>query len=218
MLASRSLSECGINHVIQVSALVEPRSLGIGSSGGVSALAERFLGHRNLDNSHLFIIGYHVLVKKNISELGISEIEICLTVVIYKHGGVNIIPVALIYKRLADIDKGTRGAVRHADSYCHTAVLLVNGAVKIVLAVSLDSLRRPCSVLCPLYILQREYNAVVCPVDHVLGRIAAPLKHGIEAVNKLILIVRCVHIQSVSDNHRSGVSRVNIPNDRIGAV
>ena len=218
MLASRSLSECGINHVIQVSALVEPRSLGIGSSGGVSALAERFLGHRNLDNSHLFIIGYHVLVKKNISELGISEIEICLTVVIYKHGGVNIIPVALIYKRLADIDKGTRGAVGNADSYCHSAVLLVYRAVHIELSVPLNDLRRPRSVLRPSYIILRENDAVVCPVDHVLGRVAAPLKHGIEAVNKLILIVSGVQVEGVTHYERRGVSRVNIPNDRIGAV
>ncbi len=210
MLAVLALAERGVDHIIEVVPLVEPRAFGVGGAGHVSALGEGLYCHRDFDYPDSLVIGNHVLVEKDVSQLGVAEVEVCLTVVIDKYGWVDIVPVALVDKRVTYVGEWACGAFGHSHGDSHAAVFLMNRAVEIEFSVAMDALGRPCSVLRPGDILfEGEYSAVILPVDHILGGEAVPVEHGVEVVYQGVFIVRGVQIQGVAVNHRSGVGGVD---------
>ena len=89
------------------------------------------------------------------------------------------------------------------------------GAVQIEFAVTFDALRCPRTVIRPLDVVKAENLAVVGPVHHVLRGVASPVKHRIEIINQLILVMRRVKVQRVAVHHRSGIGRVNRSDNRV---
>ena len=62
-----------------------------------------FFCHWNLYYTNGLIVGNHILIQKHITKLRITEVKICLAVIINKYRRVNIIPVIFIYQRIAEI-------------------------------------------------------------------------------------------------------------------
>ena len=73
------------------------------------------------------------------------------------------------------------------------------------LTIALDTLRSPGPVICPGNIVQREDFSVVSPVNHIFCGITAPVQHGVEIVFKIVFIVSCVEIKSITINHWSRI-------------
>ena len=90
----------------------------------------------------------------------------------------------------------------------HTDTIAVYRAIHIPLAIALNHLFCPCSVvsLIPSEILERSHRPVVLPVDHVGRGIEQPILH-LESLC-VILVVGGIEIYGISMHIGCGVCRV----------
>ena len=183
----------------------------------MTALRKGFFCHGDLHYPDLLIVRDHILVKEHITKLGIAKIQISLPVIVNEYGGVYVVPVAFIDKWMSQVFKGACGGIRYSHCNGHAAAYFVNGTIKIKLSVPENGLRRPGSVIGPLYVIKGEDLSVIRPVDHVLGGKAAPVIHGVKIVFKNILVMSGVKIQSVTVHHGGGIRSIYVFNDGICA-
>ena len=165
--------------------------------------------------SHLHDVatgGNHILVEFDAIEIGIAPIHIGLTVIINKHGRVDVVPVLFLPdERFAQrIDKGTVGRVGHQ----HADTVAVDGTIHIPLSVAFHHAFGPGTIvaLVPLEVTQRGHRAVILPVDHVGGRVEQPVAH-LEALG-IVLVVGGIEIDGVAVDIRSRVGGVLGLDDR----
>ena len=95
--------------------------------------------------------GYHVGVQLGIIDNGVTPEEPCLIIVVDKHCGVDMIPLAVLIERLSDgIAERTGRRVSYGHTYCHTSGdLRVGTDVPIEFAVSLNGLGSPGTIVGP---------------------------------------------------------------------
>ena len=110
-----------------------------------------------------------------------------------------------------------RAGRRIGDSHCyrHAAVLFMYGAIEIEFPFMFNGLGCPCTVICPVDIVQGEDLSVIGPVYHVLCREAAPVIHGIKIIHQCILVVSGVKIQGISVHHRRRIGGIVVFDDRV---
>ena len=96
---------------------------------------------------------YHILVKLDVISMRVAPVHICLTVIVYPHRRIDVIPMFLLpYQRLAD------GVVERAIrriGHKHSNSVTVYRTVHIELSVALNHLLCPCTVvtIVPLEVL-----------------------------------------------------------------
>ena len=167
--------------------------------------AETFLGH--LEVEHFAGEADHFLVQLHAIDAGITPVEPSLTVVVNHHGRVDMIPAAVLVEGLADgVTEGASGRISHSHTDGHAARETGMGTdVPVELAVALDALAGPGTVVSPAETFQREGASVVGPVHHVGRTIHTPLLHPEEV--GIVLIMTRIDIDAVAVHHRSRVAR-----------
>ena len=137
-------------------ALGNPRSFGIAvlvflalHAFSHRRCAKAFLCHFQFLN--LAVDRHHVVVQTCEVNLRIAPIDVCLSVVIYHHCRVDIIPRAIVEERFSQgILERTSRRVGHCDAYCHAVCDFRMGAdVPIIFSVALNGLCRPSAVVSP---------------------------------------------------------------------
>ena len=200
-----------VHLVLRAVHLPEPGSLHVGILVCLALLAlvhgrasEGLLGH--VEASQLAAVGNHVAVQLQVVALGIAPHEPSLSVVVDHHGGVDMVPRAILEEGLAQgIPEGTSGRIadRYADG--HTLRYRAMGAdIPIELAVALDGLTGPGTVIGPREALEGQGRAMILPVDHIRCGIDAPLLHPEEI--GIILVVAGIDIHATIVNHRGRVA------------
>ena len=155
--------------------------------------AKAFLGH--IHTTQLATIRDHIAIELEIVNLRVTPQEPGLTIVVDHHGGVDMIPRAVLEEGLSDgILEGTCGRIAHCHANGHAAREFAVGAdVPIELAIALDGLRSPGTVIGPRERLQGQGRTVVGPVNHIGGRINAPLLHPEEVGTVFIMAGIDIH-------------------------
>ena len=201
-------------------ALHDPRALGIKILVFRLFVAFRHVGGTKaldglIHRLHLASQRYHIAIQFGVVDLRIAPEDPGLSVVVDHHRRIDVIPLAVLIQRFADgIAKRTRRRVGHSHTDSHaTRDLRVGTDIPIVLAVALDGLRGPCTIIGPLKGIQTHQRTMIGPVHHVTRRVAAPLVHP-EKVG-IILIVTHIDIHLVATHHRSGVTRKPCLHNRI---
>ncbi len=132
-----------------------------------------------------------------------TKVQIGLAVIVLKHGGINRLRPRLrrqgaVDQRLPDgiLERPFRPvAHRHAD------LRAVYRQEKVVLAVRLDTIRRPGPAARPCEVLHAKDRAVVLPCDQVGGREQTPIHHV--PVGGIRQIVRGIDVKpSIKDPAR----------------
>ena len=118
--------------------------------------AKGFLRH--IQTSQFTTIRYHVAVELQVVALRVTPHEPCLTIVVNHHRRVDMIPGTVLEERFTDgITERTRGRVAdsHTDSHA-TRQFGMGTDIPVELAVALDGLRGPCTVVSPREALQGQ--------------------------------------------------------------
>ena len=96
---------------------------------------------------------YHILVKFDIISMWVAPVHICLTVIVYPHRRIDVIPMLLLpHQRLANgVVERSIGRIGHE----HSNAVAVNRAIHIKFPVPFDDLLCPCAVVAivPLEVL-----------------------------------------------------------------
>ena len=143
----------GKRKIIAAVALIEPRA---------------FLIVFNRRQLHYFAgIGNHVLVEPDSVEIGVAPVHVRLSVIVDKHGRINIIPVFLLpHQRPAyRIRERAEGRIGHQDAYA----VSVDRTIHIPFAVSRHHTDSPGAVVPvePFEVVERCDDSTVLPVDHI---------------------------------------------------
>ena len=174
----------GKAQVVVTIALVEPRSFLIVLNSPIGFLAPRGtkinLSTILLDGAHNTVLGIkhmdvatgrdHILVKLDVIDIGIAPVHVSLTIIVDKHRGIDVLPVfALPHEGFA---QGILERSVWRVSYQHANTMTMQRGIEIVLAMTLNSLDGPSTVLTrtPGEILQRSHSTVFGPVYHIGGR------------------------------------------------
>ena len=113
--------------------------------GGTKALL------RHVEHTQLARIGDHIAVQLQVVHPGVTPHQPGLPVVIDHHRGVDMVPRTVLKQRLSDgIPKGTNGRVGYSYTNGHTLRnLRVGTDIPVKLAIALDGLRGPGSIVSP---------------------------------------------------------------------
>ena len=101
--------------------------------------------------------------------MGVAPVHIGLAIVIDKDRGIDIVPVLLLpYEGLT---KGILERTIRRVGHEHANAMTMKGSVEIVLAIALDGLDGPGTVVAtaPLELLQRADSTMLGPVGHIGG-------------------------------------------------
>ena len=158
-------------------------------------------------------IGNHVLVQLHIIHIWVSPIHICLSVSVYPHRWVDVVPVlTLPDERFADrVNKRTVWRICNK----HTDAMPMNRAIHIELSISLNDLLSPSTIvtIIPLEIFQRSHGTTILPVHHVGRSVEQPVLH-LEPIG-IVLIVSRIKENRVVIHHRCRVGSKFSLNNRI---
>ena len=129
-----------------------------------------------------------------------------LSVIVDEHRGVDIVPMFLLpYKRFAK-----RVFERSVRRVCHqhANTMSVERCIEIELAITLDSLNSPSTILSttPFEVAQRCHSTMVCPVHHVGGGPEQPVIHEETSRILLILIGNILGVSIVGSVEEQGIS------------
>ena len=162
--------------------------------------------HRLVDLLHLAVEREHVAVQTGVIDGGIAPEEPGLPVVLNEYRGVNVIPAAVVEERFAEgIAERPCGRVGHGHADGHAVGQLGVGTdVPIELAVALNALGCPGTVVGPAEAVETEQRAVVGPVHHVAAGIGTPFVHPEEI--GIVLVVSRIDVNLVAMHHRGGVA------------
>ena len=189
----------------------QPRPLHVAVLVGLPRLAlvylgaaESLLGH--VEASQFAGVGNHVAVQLQVVALRVAPHEPGLSVVVNHHGGIDVVPRAVLEERFPQrVAEGPRGRVGHGHADGHASGQLRVGAdVPEELAVALDALRRPGAVVGPGERFECQRRAVVAPVHHVGGGVDAPLLHPEEVGT--VFVVTGVDVEAVAHHQRRRVA------------
>ena len=167
--------------------------------------AKTLLGHLQIE--HCAGEADHVLVEFHTIHTWIAPVEPCLTIIVDEYGWIDVIPRAIFIQWFADgVAEGSCRTVCHSHTDGHAARETGMGTdVPVELAVALDALAGPGTVVSPAETFQREGASVVGPVHHVGRTIHTPLLHPEEV--GIVLIMTRIDIDAVAVHHRSRVAR-----------
>ena len=116
----------------------------------------------------------------------VAPIHICLSVVINKHRGVDIIPVLrLPHQRLTK--RILERTIRRV-GYQNADAMTMKRCIEIVLAIALYGLDGPCTIVAgaPRELLQGSHSTMLGPVHHIGGRPQEPVVH--KETSRVLLI------------------------------
>ena len=195
----------GVNHVILVAALVNPRAFGI--------LAVKAAHVGDLDFACAFD---HVLLEGAVIKLGVTPVEPCLAIVVNKYGGVDVVPVgARQVLAVQGILEGAFLLVGHGHVDGAATASGFHGHVIIVLAIAANALRSPVTVLLGRTVKVTRFQnegVHVGPVHHIRGAGDAPAVHREEAT---ALVVAGIGAKRIAKHHRRRVRRIVCLDKRI---
>ncbi|CDD81730.1 unknown [Bacteroides sp. CAG:462] len=211
-----------VEQVVLPVALAQPRPFGIDVLVLLSLHARLGVGsseafHGLLHAVHLAVDGNHVRVQLRVVNVRVAPVQVGGAVVVDEYGRVDVVPTAVV-ERLADgVLERSRRRVTHGDTNRHgIGQLRVQADVPVELAVVLHALGSPGAVVRPGECFDGERRAVVGPVDHVRGRIDAPVLHPEEV--RLVLVVAGIDVQPSIMHHRCRVGRVTGLDDGVLCV
>ena len=189
----------------------DPRSLGIGVLILHALITLLHIGSAEaldglVDLLYLAVEREHVFIQLGIVDGGVAPEEPRLPVKVDEDGGVDIIPAAVVEERLAQgILERPGGRVGHGHADSHAIGQLGVGAdVPIELAIALDALRGPGTVVGPAETGQTEQRPMVSPVHHVTAGIDTPFVHPEEVC--MVFVMTGIDIHSVAIDHRCRVT------------
>ena len=194
----------GINHVILLAALVNPRTFGVLGILSVRSETTAHVGHLDIA-----IERNHVFLEFGIIKLRVAPIEVSLSVVVNPYGRIDVVPVRP-RKVLAvqSILERAFGPVGHGHVDGATTAGRFHGHVVVVLAVTAHHLRRPVTVLLGIsakVLVCKDERATVGPVHHIGRAGNAPTVHGKEVA---AFVVASVHADRITEHDRSRVRRI----------
>ena len=135
-----------VDHVINPVSLIEPRALLIGCSVFVTSIAKCFVCHVHGHDTIIpktLVIRNHVFIQLCTVKVWISPVEIRLSIIVNKHGGIDPFPSRINQIGSQGIFKRPCGRVGYRHTYAPGSALDTDWRIHIILPVSLNNLLGP---------------------------------------------------------------------------